>query len=81
MTVVIICVYIYVCVCVCVYKNIYRVAQKVKNLLTMWETEVQSLVQVDPLEKGITAHSSILAWRIPWTEERNEVKLNYAIFK
>ena len=57
------------CVCVCVYKNIYRVAQKVKNLLTMWETEVQSLVQVDPLEKGITARSSILAWRIPWTEE------------
>ena len=59
------------CVCVCI--NIYRVAQKVKNLLTIWETKVQSLVQVDPLEKGITAHSSILAWRIPWTEEIGEL--------
>ena len=35
----------------------------------MWETGVQSLGQEDPLEKGMAAHSSILAWRIPWTEE------------
>ena len=44
-------------------------AQKVKNLPAMRETEVQSLGQEDPLEKGIATHSSILAWRIPWTEE------------
>ena len=41
----------------------------VKNLLAMWEIQVQSLSQEDPLEKGMASHSSILAWRIPWTEE------------
>ena len=41
----------------------------VKNLSAMWETQVQSLGQEDPLEKGMATHSSILAWRIPWTEE------------
>ena len=35
----------------------------------MWETQVQSLVQEDPLEKEMATHSSILAWEIPWTEE------------
>ena len=45
------------------------VAQMVKNLPAMWETQVRSLGQEDPLEKGMTTHSSILAWRIPWTEE------------
>ena len=44
-------------------------AQTVKNLLAMKETWVQSLGQEDPLEKGMATHSSILAWRIPWTEE------------
>ena len=44
-------------------------AQMVKNLPAMWETWVQSLDQEDPLEKEMAAHSSILAWRIPWTEE------------
>ena len=44
-------------------------AQTVKNLLAMQETQVQSLGQKDPLEKGMTTHSSILAWRISWTEE------------
>jgi len=43
------------------------VAQLVKNPLAMWETWVQSLVWKDPLEKGKATHSSILAWRIPWT--------------
>ena len=43
-------------------------AQMVKNLPTVWETQVQSLGQEDPIEKGVTTHSSILAWRIPWTE-------------
>jgi len=41
----------------------------VKSLLAMWETWVQSLGQEDPLEKGMATHSSILAWRITWTEE------------
>ena len=45
------------------------VAQLVKSLLAMRETRVQSLGQKDPLEKEIATHSSILAWRIPWTEE------------
>ena len=39
----------------------------VKNLPAMQETQVQSLDWEDPLEKGVTMHSSILAWRIPWT--------------
>ena len=43
------------------------VAQLVKNLPAMWETWVQSLGWEDPLEKGMTTHWSILAWRIPWT--------------
>ena len=43
------------------------VAQLVKNLPTMRETWVQSLGWEDPLEKGKATHSSILAWRIPWT--------------
>ena len=43
------------------------VAQLVKNLPTMWETWVQLLGWEDPLEKGKATHSSILAWRIPWT--------------
>ena len=44
-------------------------AQMVKKLPAMQETQVQSLGQVDPLEKGIANHSSALAWRIPWMEE------------
>ena len=44
------------------------VAQMVKNLPAVQETWVQSLGQEDPLEKGMATHSSILAWRIPWTE-------------
>ena len=46
------------------------VAQMVKNLPGMRETWVQSLGQKDPLEKGMATHSSILAWRIPRTEDR-----------
>ena len=45
------------------------VAQMVKNLCAMQETQVHSLGAEDPLEKGMTAHSNVLAWRIPWTEE------------
>ena len=45
------------------------VAQRLKHLLAMQETWVQSLGQEDPPEKEMATHSSILAWRIPWTEE------------
>ena len=44
-------------------------AQRVKNLPAMREIQVQSLGWEDPLEKGMAIHFSILAWRIPWTEE------------
>ena len=44
-------------------------AQIVKCLPTMWETQVRSLGQEDPLEKEMATHSSTLAWKIPWTEE------------
>ena len=47
----------------------YMVAQMVKNLLAMQETWVQSLGQKDPLEKEMATHSSILTWKIPWTEQ------------
>ena len=65
----------------CLCNNMFRfvnwkfatplVAQTVKNLPTMWETRVQSLGREDPLEKWdpLATHSSILAWRVPWTEE------------
>ena len=45
------------------------VVQTVKRLPTMWKTRVQSLDQEDLLEKEMVTHSSILAWKIPWTEE------------
>ena len=44
-------------------------AQTVKNLPVMQETWIRSLVQEDPLEKGMATQSSILAWKIPWTEK------------
>ena len=46
-----------------------QMAQWVKNLPVMQETQVQSLGQENPLEKGRPVHSSILAWKILWTEE------------
>ena len=45
------------------------VAQTVKNLSAMQETQVRSLGREDPLEKGMATHSTILAWRILWTGE------------
>ena len=45
------------------------VAQLVKNLPAMQETWVRTLGWEDPLEKGMATHSSVLVWRIPWTEE------------
>ena len=50
------------------YKG-FPVAWMVKNLPAVQETQVQPLSQEDPLEKGMAIHTSILAWRIPWTEE------------
>ena len=50
------------------------VAQSVKSLPAIRETQVQSLGQEDPLEKKMATHSSILAWRIPWTEEPGELQ-------
>ena len=47
----------------------FLMAQRVKNLPVVQETWLQSLDWEDPLEKGIVTHYSILAWRIPWTEE------------
>ena len=49
-------------------------AQTVKTLPTMQETQVRSLGWEDPLEKGMTTHSRIHAWRIPWTEEPGELQ-------
>ena len=47
--------------------NYNRASQLVKNLPAVWEPWVQSLGWEDPLEKEMATHSSILAWRIPWT--------------
>ena len=52
-----------------VYPWASLVAQLLKNPLAMWETWVRSLGCEDPLEEGMTTHSSILTWRIPWIEE------------
>ena len=49
------------------------VAQMVKILPVMWETQVRSLGQEDPLEKERATHTSTLAWRIPWTKEPGEL--------
>ena len=48
--------------------------QAVKNLLEMQETQVRSLIGKDPLEKGMATHCSILAWKIPWTEEPSRLE-------
>ena len=45
------------------------VAQRLKHLPAMRETRVRALSWEDPLEEGMATHSSILAWKIPWTEE------------
>ena len=56
-----------VCVCVCICAS--PVAQLLKNLPARQETWVQSLGQEDSLKKEMATHSSILAWKIPWSEE------------
>ena len=52
-----------------IYSWKFLVVQWIKNPLALQEMQVQSLGQEDPLEEGIANHSSILAWRILWTEE------------
>ena len=49
-------------------------AQLVKNVPVMQETLVRYMQREDPLEKGMVAHSSILAWRIPWTKEPDRLQ-------
>ena len=56
------------------YSWVPLMAQLVKNPPAMWETWVQSLGWEDPLEKGMAVHSSILAWKIPWTEEPDRLQ-------
>ena len=51
-----------------IYISTSLVDQMVKNLPAAQETKVQSLSQGDPLEKGMATHSSVLAWKIPWTK-------------
>ena len=66
---------LHISVCIHVYNSRmyllegFPIAQSVKNLPAMQETRVQFLGWEDPLEKEMATHSSILAWRIPWTEE------------
>ena len=52
-----------------IYKWVFPDGSGGKEMPTMWETWVRSLGREDPLEKGMAIHSSILAWRIPWTED------------
>ena len=54
------------------------VAQMVKNLPAMQETWFRSLGWEDPLEKGMATHSSVLAWKIPWTEEPGRLQSTWS---
>ena len=53
----------------------------VKRLPTMWETGLQSLGRGDLLEKEMATHSSILAWKIPWTEEPGKLHIVHGVTK
>jgi len=53
----------------CVEQRGFPLGSMVKNLAAMQETQVQSLGQEDPLEEDMATHFSVIAWRIPWTEE------------
>ena len=55
-------------------KDVSLVAQRLKHLPAMRETWVRFLGREDPLEKEMATHSSILAWRIPWTEEPDRLQ-------
>ena len=60
---------IFVLFCFFVFLNMTILVQTVKNQSVVWEALVQSLGREDPLEKEMATHSSLLAWRMPWTEE------------
>ena len=60
------CMYIHTCIYICIS---ICIGPAVKNLSAMQETQVQSLGWEVPPEEGMASHSSILAWRIPWTEK------------
>ena len=60
-----------ICICIC---RASLIAQSVKKLPAVQETWVWFLGQEDPLKKEMTAHSSVLAWRIPWTEEPSKLQ-------
>ena len=66
--------FVFGCVCFWIFCFFFLVAKMVKNLPAMQETQGQSLGQEDPLEKRMTTHSSILAWRIPWAEEPGKLQ-------
>ena len=55
-------------------RGLVPTAQMVKNLPALQETGLQSLGQGDPQEKEMASHSSVLAWRIPWTEEPDRLQ-------
>ena len=57
-----------------IYTWAFQVAETVKHLPTVRETQVRSLGQEDPLEKEMATHSSTLAWKIPWTEEHGRLQ-------
>ena len=61
--------------------EIYLVAQMVKRLSTMWETQVQSLGREYPLEKEMAIHSSTIAWKIPRTEEPGRLNVVHGVTK
>ena len=60
---------------ICPFCYFYPVAQTIKPLPTMRETQVRSLGREDPVEKEMVTHSSSLAWKIPWTEKRGRLQL------
>ena len=67
-------IYVFVCVCVCLCMSGFLGGSVVKNPPTKQEKCVQSLGQEDPLEKEMSTHSSILTWKIPWTEESGRLQ-------
>ena len=71
------CVHICVCVCISIYLYFamgFPGGSVVKSLPAKQGTRVKSLSQEDPLEKEMATHPSILAWKIPWTEEPGELQ-------
>ena len=76
-----VCVHIYVCIHTHTHTQASLVAQMVKNLPAMWETQVWSLGWEDPPEEGMATHSSILAWRIPRREEPGGLSIVHGVAK